>query len=491
MKTKFWLTGTMMMALCGVGCSSPPSAKEVSDTTATRTTDMIRATSASVRVMGEMSSFKSLGSAASILQGTFAKVPVTGSPSTCTDPNGCTTTTVPSNPVPSDPTAADAEAALLEKYLRERIFTEANVESTEGDSTIFRISGDDVCTPMGSTAAADASCVKAVDQLEVRIRATSTGKDGLDLGFELGSKRTEPFVLSFGKDTVAVDVDLAQSKDAIAFLSPDAAQQLPRVMVGKVELRLTKNGEQDLTFSTGVLDAIQIEVDKDGATQSFSTGKASPLSELRMDGINKRVSFDLNLGTTEYKGPYGGTSSLSSQQVVYSLSGLSFAFSAQESQDDFIIAHVGIGDAQSYMSLNGTKVFTADLNAASGRHFDLNLTKGADGLPLVRVLPEFDLVTKFFLAPLKSDATADVPSFYEDQTYHVRLSGGSAPSLRPVEANTATGFPGGLQVVSGELSLQGKDAAVTVPAGKCLVSTDTVPQGGHPLLGHFQTRDCQ
>lgn len=487
MKTKFWLTGTMMMALCGIGCSSPPSAKEVSDTTASRTSDMIRATSASVRVMGDMSAFKSLGSAADILQGSFGKVPVTGSPSTCTDPNGCTTTTVPS--IPSDSASADAEAALVEKYLRERIFIDANVESTDGDSTIFRIHGTDVCTPMDSTAAVDADCVKAVDQLELRIRATSTGNDGLDLGFQLSAKHTEPLVLSFGKDTVAVDVDLAQSKDAIQFLSPDAAQELPRVMVGKLELRLTKNGDQDLTFSTGVLDAIQVEVDSDSGTQSFSTGKANPLSELRMDGVNKRVTFDLNLGTTEYKGPYGGTSSLSSQQVVYSLSGLSFAFSAQEGQDDFVVAHVGIGDAQSYMSLNGTKVFTADLNAASGRHFDLNLSKGADGLPLVRVLPEFDLVTKFFLAPLKADATADVPSFYEDQTYHVRL-GGSSPSIRPVEANSATGFPGGLQVVSGELSMQGTDATVTVPAGKCLVSTDTVPQNGHPLLGHFQTRDC-
>jgi hypothetical protein len=86
---------------------------------------------------------------------------------------------------------------------------------------------------------------------------------------------------------------------------------------------------------------------------------------------------------------------------------------------------------------------------------------------------------------------AEVPSFYEDQTYRVRLSGGGSPSLRPVEANTATGFPGGLQVVSGELSLQGKDAAVTVPAGKCLVGKEVAAEGSHPLLGHFESRDCQ
>jgi hypothetical protein len=175
---------------------------------------------------------------------------------------------------------------------------------------------------------------------------------------------------------------------------------------------------------------------------------------------------------------------------VVSLSGMSFAFSAQEGQDDFVIAHVGLGQAQSYVSLDGTKIFTADLNALSGRHFDLNLSKGTDGLPLVRVLPEFDLATKFFLAPLKADPAAEVPSYYEDQSYRVRLHGSDAPAIRPVAANTAMNFPGGLQVVSGELKLEGSNAEVIVPEGKCLVSRATRPEASHPLLGHFETRDC-
>jgi hypothetical protein len=487
MKTKFWLTGTVMLALGGVGCSDAPEAKEVSETTASRTSEMIRAASTSVRVMNEMSSLESMGETAAILQKTFGAVPLMGSPS-CTDPEGCSSP-MPVNPVPADPMAADAQAALLEKYLKERIFTKENVEATEGDSTIFRIQGDDVCTT--GEYPADPGCVQAVDKMELRIRATRTDKNGMDLGFQVGPQRDEPMVLSFGQKTMAVMVDLGETKDAVLFLAPGAGTQLPRVMVGRVELRLTENGSQDVTFSTGILDAIRIEMDGEGGTHSFTTAKATPLSQLRMDANAKRLSFDLNLGTTEYKGPYGGTSALASQQRVYSLSGLSFAFNAEEGQNDFVIAHVGLGEAQSYMSLNGTKLFTADLNALSGRHFDLNLSRGADGLPLVRVMPEFDLVTKFFLAPLKRDPMAQVPSFYEDQTYRVRLSGGGSPSIRPVEANTATGFPGGLQVVSGELSLQGKDASVTVPAGKCLVGKAAAAEGSHPLLGHFEARDCQ
>jgi len=486
MKTKFWLTGSLVVALGGVGCSDAPSAKEVSDATATRTGEMVRAVSASARAMGDMSSFESLGSAMTVLQGSFAKVPVTGSPAT--DPDG-EASPLPANPVPTDPAVVDAQAALLEKYLRERIFTEANVEGTEGDSTIFLLKGDDVCTT--GSVPAEAGCVEAVNHMELRIRATSTDNDGIDLGFLIGPDRAEPMVLSFGQKTMAVIVDLGGTKDAVKFLAPSSAQQLPRVMVGRVELRLTENGEQDITFSTGILNAIQIEMDQNGAAHAFSTARASPLSELRMNGKDKRVSFELNLGTTEYKGPYGGTSPLAKKQVVYSLSGLSFAFNAEEGQEDFVIAHVGLGSAQSYMSVDGTKVFTADLNQFSNRHFDLNLSKGADGLPLVRVLPEFDLATRFFLSPLKADPMAEVPSFYEDNSYRVRLSGGGAPSIRPVEANTTTGFPGGLQVVSGELKLESGSSAVTVSTGKCLVGKEVAAEGSHPLLGHFESRDCQ
>ncbi|HEX8700756.1 MAG TPA: hypothetical protein VF815_18060, partial [Myxococcaceae bacterium] len=272
MKNKFWLTGSLVVALGGVGCSDdPPSAKEVSDATATRTGEMVRAASASARAMGEMSSFESLNSALSVLQGSFAKVPVTGSPAT--DPDG-EDSPLPANPVPVDPAAADAQAALLEKYLRERIFTEANVEGTEDDATIFRLKGDDVCTT--GSAPVEPECVEAVDKMELRIRATHTDNDGIDLGFLIGPDRAEPMVLSFGKKTMAVQVDLGDTKDAVKFLAPASAQQLPRVMVGRVELRLTENGAQDVTFSTGILNAIQIEVDEDGVTHAFSTARSSP-----------------------------------------------------------------------------------------------------------------------------------------------------------------------------------------------------------------------
>ena len=488
MRRKLLFGSAVLLTLGSVACSNPPEAQEVADLTASRSADMVRGMGNGMRMMSEMSSMQSLGDSATLLQGAFSEVPLTGAPS-C-PPEGCDGPTAgPTTPGVPDPTVTDAQAALLEKYLRERVFTEATVEATDGDSTLFRLMGEDLCTT--GSAPADPVCVAEVDRMELRVRATRSGEKGLNLELLIGPERAGPVTLRFEPKSVAVVMDLSGAKAALVFLNPEAAQSLPKVMAGQLELRLTENGPQDLTFSTAILGDIRVELDASGATHAFTTAKTNPLSSLRMEGPAKRATFELNLGATEYRGPYqSAAAELAGKEMVLSLSGLSFAFSAEEGKEDFVVAHVGLGEAQSYVSLDGTKLFTADLNALSGRHFDLNLSRGADGLPLVRVLPEFDLVTRFFLQPLKVDATASVPPFYEDETYRVRLSGGGTPSLRPVPGDETTGFPGGLRVVSGELSLEAGGTAVTVPAGSCLVGKDVAAEGAHPLLGHFEASAC-
>ncbi|MGZ3457402.1 MAG: hypothetical protein ACXU86_02735 [Archangium sp.] len=496
MKMKLWLTGTVALALGAVGCSSPPKPQEVANTTASQSGAMVRSVGSSLRMMNQMSAFSSLGDAANVLTGSFSGVPVTGTPSCGTpDTAPCapttTTTTTVTMPSPPDEATSEAQAALVEKYLRERIFTEANVEKTEGDSTLFRIHGVDVCSDGTTTPSPD--CVQAVDKAELRIRATREGDKGMNLELLVGPDLLEPMSLAFTDNRVGVTLDLKGIKDTVQFLDAEQAQQLPRVMVGKVELALTSQGAQDITFQASILDALSLEWDGTGGSYSFSSAKAAPLAELRawqQDGAN-HASISLNLSTTEFRAPYTGSAAqFSGQQWVVSLSGLSYEMEARDQSNELAIAHIGLGEAQSYVSLGDQKLFTADLNALSGQHFDLNLTKDAAGQPVVSVKPEFDLAMGVALAALASDPSYSVPSYYDNDTYRVRLSGGEAPSVRAVPANDATGFPGGLQVVSGELSLSATAAQVSVPTGKCLVGRDTAPEGSHPLLGHFDTVDC-
>jgi hypothetical protein len=491
MNTKLLLTGTLALALGAVGCSSPPEAKEVAEVTASHSGEMVRGVSTSLRMMSQMSAFGGLGEAANILTGSFSGVPITGTP-TCGTPDTepCTPTSMPGVSAPDEATT-EAMAALSEKYLRERIFTEANVEKTEGGSTMFLLQGDDLCSD-GSYAPSP-SCVEAVNKAELRIRASYLGK-GMNLELLVGPERKEPMSLAFDETRVGLTLDLQGIKDTVQFLSPESSAQLPRVMVGRVELALTSAGPQDITFETSILDALRLEMDSSGGTFAFSSDKAAPLTSVRtwqQDGAT-HASFALNLNTTEVRMPYTGSAAqLSGKQWVVSLSGMSYEMEVRDHAEQFLIAHLGLGDAQSYVALGDQRLVTVDLNTLSGRHFDLVITKGADGVPMLGVRPEFDLSVGLNLASLATDPSYEVPSYYNNETYRVRLSGGTVPSLRAVPANEATGFRGGLQVVTGALSLAATGAEVSVPEGQCLVGRDTAPEGSHPLLGHFEARDCQ
>ena len=81
----------------------------------------------------------------------------------------------------------------------------------------------------------------------------------MNLTVILGDDRAEPATFKFAPRTFAISLSLQGLKSAIAFLSPET--ELPRVLEGTVEGRLTKNGEQDFSFSASVLEALRIEVD--------------------------------------------------------------------------------------------------------------------------------------------------------------------------------------------------------------------------------------
>ncbi|WPB75724.1 hypothetical protein KYC5002_42860 [Archangium violaceum] len=485
MKMKFWVTGTVALALGAVGCQPPaPEPEDVAEVTAKRSGDLVRNIGSSMRTLSNFSALELLTDVASSVGG-FGNMGGGVRGMSITRMAEDSPLPVPSIP---DETTSQAQAALVEKYLRERIFIEANVEETKGSSTTFRITGEDLCSD-GSTPAAPA-CVAEVDKYELRIRATNKGDKGLDLELLFGPNRAEPLSLSFSDVRVGMIVDLGGVKDTVTQLSPET--KLPRVMVGRVELALTSTGPRDVEFQTSILDALSVEWDAAAGAYAFSSAKASPLSEMKVwqkDGAN-RARIALNLGTTEIRVPYSGRESeFSGKPYVVSLSGLSYEMEAQEGVEALTVAHIGLGEAQSYLALGDHKLVTVDLNALSGRHFDLHVAKGADGLALLSVRPEFDLSVFTDMGPLHEEAEGGAPTGGSGSSFKVRLSGGDAPSVRPVPANTSTGFPGGLQVVSGELSVAVNESRVTVPASKCLVKQSATSESS--TGAGFEARDCQ
>ncbi len=480
------LAAAMVFSLAAVGCSGGPSPKEVSEASATAAEQTAKGLGGTARSFANSAALKSVLENLGSLQGSFSGVPVSGSGGS-----------VQQQPLTAPEQAdLDRQVAELRKFLEEKVFTQDNVESSGGGSTMFLIKGAPVCK-FGDLPALPA-CTDAVDKLQLRIRATSVAPKGLDLTFLFGAAKHEPLTLRLRPDSLTFSLELAQAKLALA----DAGSlfglppTLPRVLEGQVELKLQKNGEEDFTSTLSVVKAVHVEDDRDNGTFAFQTAATAVLWQLHVEGLAHRIGFELNLGPTRVSRPYKGEvsrSGLAGKVLTYDLSGASFAFSAQDGDDNFVVAHVGFGDAQSTVQLDNTVLFTSDLNSLSQRHFDLNLSRDADGQPVVRVLPEVDVVTGFFLQALKVDSDVSVPSYYENETYRVRLTGGGAPAVKPLKADAASGFPGGLKVIAGTLSFETSRpnvAPVVVPAGSCLVERKDPAVDAHPLLGKLEARAC-
>ncbi|GHG92640.1 hypothetical protein [Comamonas sp. JC664] len=476
-----WLAAVAAFAFVASGCDNeePIDARKVADVAATRSAQMLKGVGASMRTTGNLSSLHGLDGALASLGAGFEGVPLPALPL------GTEGTSL------FAPETTDAQAEQLARFLRERIFTEANVESSEGNTLLFRLKGSEVCTD--GTERPDEGCVRAVDAAELRIRATSLGNDSLELELLIGPNRVEPMSLRFLPKVASFVVDLGGLKGAVAQLAAGMEAFLPPVMVGQVEFKVTEAGAQHWIFSTSILDALRLEMALPEGTFAFSFARAEPLMAFEADSVANRVRVALDLNTTEVRLPYLGTApGLRGKDWTLSLAGLSYAFEATEDATDFSLERVGLGDAQSHLRLGDDTLFSLDLNAQSGRHFSATLTSGADGAPLLKVQPEFDLVTRFYLAPLKADPSMEIPAAYEDASYRLRLSGGNGtPTLRAVPANASTGFKGGLQLVTGELLLAANDTQVVVSQGQCLVSATPASGETASLLAYLSAGNCE
>lgn len=362
-------------------------------------------------------------------------------------------------------------------------------ENHEGDG-IYRIRGAAFCEDLDG--GVDAECAAAIDDLELRIRATKAG-DGLDLGLRIGPDQAEPLVLELRTDRASVVVDLADAKDAIAFLSEGSEDsvELPRVMEGTIALSLLVPAKDAAEIQVSVREALRFEAaiaDSD-EVMAFSTEARDPLYSVRMDKDSYGMSIDV--GRTEVSGPWGDIQGDGNDLGLLEIDwrGLSYEIDLSAGSDSLLVRNIGLGDGTSTVKLAGETLVAVDINADSGRRFDLELTSDSAGLPLLTVDPGLDLQVSYDLAPLADGGVAvDAPLLKAG--YSFTLSG-ERPSVQPVEADALGGFPGGMRVVEGELviSADGADEDVVVPAGQCLVEV-TPEEDAHPLTGALAAVDC-
>lgn len=403
----------------------------------------------------------------------------------------------------------DDLAAEINETLARYVLTEANVESASPDSVTFLLRGAQVCqgvtvtecsAPLGGEPQCTTShetsqeCIEAVDRLELRIKATLVGSEGVDLGFGIGGSPTV-ITLRLRPDEVTVEVSLAGAGVAAERVAQLTGEQidLPETMKGVLSASLKIHAPGDISLQSAVKQAVQVETTVDQGAFQLRMAARDPVVSLRLRQSPPSVTLDVDWGALELACPARQVWEQASGTVALALQGLSASL-ASDGSGGLAIKGVSLGSGTSRLMLSNTSLVTSlvevDLNPSDGRKLDLALAPWQDGLPRCEVSPLLDLRVKINLAPIEAYLDEPLEPWARNEVFVARLAAATGnPAVAPVRS-TAT-FDGGLKVLSGRLTLQSQvqPATITVPQGSCLVWHDA-DAGSHPLLGHFDSGPC-
>lgn len=395
----------------------------------------------------------------------------------------------------------------IKRVLEQHIFHPDNVESTDGDSITFLLDGQRLCSEVGTQAqtcaagpgaaepscssAVDQDCIDVVDKLQVRITARLLGEKGVELSISLGGQGTL-ITITLQPDEAEVRLTLDSARQTVAHVAQVVGEplpELPEAMSGAVSAALKINGPQDVTLKLGVPSTVRVKGSVDQGGYRLGLEQRDPLAALRVTAASKSVELSMDWGALDLELPAGAVWEGATGQLQLLLQGWTSTLIAAAGQP-LQIKGIGLGDAASWLKLNGQTLMELDLNAGSGRTFDL-LAEPVDGMPLCTVTPELDLQAWIHLSPLQSYLEDPLPDWALDERYSLQLqSSQGSPVVLPVEQTPS--YEGGLKVVQGSLILKSHNNphTVQVSQGSCMTYIDDLGPGDHPPLSHLIAGPC-
>ncbi len=408
---------------------------------------------------------------------------------------------------PDSQQETDALSNLLETY----IFSSNNLESSDATTATFLIKGNALCENNECTLTAcdysanpgcipeynceatiDEECLDTYKKMQLRIKATLVGSDGVDFVIMFGPDRISPLRIEARPTRLAVEADLGAAKETYEFLAPimgEESEAIAEVIEGVIRAEIRINGEQDVTLLGSILEAIKVEVAEPRGTVSLGLAASDPLASIHVQGLSQTMSLAINAGAFDLSLPYAivTENDASTGTFAVHLDGLSASASLLSDNDVLTVTGIGLGDAPSTIKLDDTTLVEVNLNEDSGRRLALEIAPNA-GVASFTVTPELALEIVTNLAPIAAD-DPEIPAYMHDETLGVTLTGISDAMVVPVPASLT--FPGGLKVVRGALLLTAASdgSVVQVNEGECLVSDELVA-GEHELLGYFAASAC-
>lgn len=400
----------------------------------------------------------------------------------------------------------------LVALLREKIFTPENLESEDGRSATYRLDANTLCAesdsaavlpggtpPPGPGAAApNSDCVEQVQKLQLRLRLSSPSDGDIDVALLVSASRNNPATLELHDDHVAIVVDLGELKAALDALGEETGELVE--LDGTVAFEVSRYAELDYGVRFSVRDAVHLVVlDEQGRATEVDYAASVPTAELRLDGGARTLTGTYTLGALSLVTPLDTFQSDSVEPPTLGeapppdapwtgtieafLAGIDGRVTLDGSADRLRLENLGLGDVTSTVHHDGTLIAALDVNAASGRHFDLEIESADGEEPLLTISPTLDASLLLSFASLASQID-ELPGFASNDTLRLFFEG-DRPSVRPTAE--------GLEVVSGTLNLTSAsvpEANLSVPAGQCLVELAPGVEPAHELLGELAVAAC-
>lgn len=400
-----------------------------------------------------------------------------------------------------EPVDFEAGANALAEVLATRVFTEANVESTEGGTVTFRLRPEVVCS------AYDDECLEVLGRVPVRLLVSSDAPGDLDVDVQVGEPAVSPFHLALHSEDLLVEADLGALQHSL-----EMVEQAPLevTMAGRVGLALSREGEGRFTSSLSILDPVAVVGLAPDAPQ-IHVARAVPALSVTVDGNTREARVAAGLAAVDLRGPIQALLGTDEGEIACDENGLceelaptdyegtvglhlggltgSTTLVARDGSDELRVDDLGLGAETTVLDLDGAPLLAVDLNPLTGRALDLIATVDEGGTTL-RLAPGLDLRIALDFANAASQF--EVPGWALEEELRIRLDGAASPRVRIGEAEqppAADAFappPGPLvQVLEGALHLESELLApIEVEAGMCLVQAEPdASWPDHPFSG--------
>lgn len=407
----------------------------------------------------------------------------------------------------------DAMDEVLDLALSD-ILKDEWIESDNGTTVVFRLNAASYCED-------NEWCLDDLQENPVRASAIKTADGTYVVEILVGTEESRVATLRLSDGLMDMSADLA---DLLTFLErtvdSSAAKDLPEFLLGKVSVRVQKDGSGRSTVSFGITEALAMDLDTDDGPVNVQVAAAPNAGTFSLDSTTNTVEVAMDLGAVDVKTPAkvlcGGTTAVlidpndsdssdddtSSEndscgeieengRLAWHLAGASAAVvSSPSASDSWTVSGIGLGDDTTHWDLNGEPLAAYDLNATEGRKVSITITEESAST-LVTFEPALNMKLAMQLNRLSDELKVDMPDWLMDEIFDVTFGGPAKKSVRiPKVAGCGGTGAEQVEVVEGSLELNASSLSspITVEAGMCLVERDS--ESEHPFEA-FGTGVCE